>query len=195
MRFIKDEIRILGFDDAPFKPRSNEKILVIGVIYRGGNFLDGILKTEITGDGMDATESIIKLIKNSRHKDEIRVIIFKGITIGGFNLIDIKKIYNETKIPVIVITRKKPNLNKIKKALKNFVDFEERWLIVKSTGKIYKLEIKKNKSLYYQFIGLKKEEVEKIIKISSTRSLIPEPLRVAHMIASAMVKGESRGRA
>ena len=58
-----------------------------------------------------------------------------------------------------------------------------------------KVKIKKNKSVYYQFIGLERKEVEEIIQLSSTRSLIPEPLRVAHLIASAMVDGESRGRA
>ena len=58
-----------------------------------------------------------------------------------------------------------------------------------------KVEIEKNKSLYYQFIGLQRSEAEEIIRLSCTRSLIPEPLRVAHMIASAMVKGESKGRA
>ena len=67
--------------------------------------------------------------------------------------------------------------------------------ILYHTGKIYKIEIKKNKSLYYQFIGLRKDEAERVIRLSCTRSLIPEPLRVAHLIASAIVKGESKGRA
>jgi len=57
------------------------------------------------------------------------------------------------------------------------------------------MKIEKNKNIYYQFKGLSKEEVEKIIKLSCTRSLIPEPLRVAHLIASALIKGESGGRA
>ncbi|MEM5793284.1 MAG: DUF99 family protein [Candidatus Aenigmatarchaeota archaeon] len=192
---IKKEIRILGFDDSPFRPRSGEKIPVIGVIYRGGNFLDGILKCEITVDGLDATENIVKLINSSRHKEEIRVIMFKGVTIGGFNLIDIKEIFEKTKIPVIVITRKKPNLKKIKNALMNFSDWKERLDLIRRAGKIYKMEIKKNKNLYYQFIGLKRGEVDEILKISCTRSLIPESLRVAHLIASAIVKGESKGRA
>ena len=195
MRSIKQEIRILGFDDAPFKPRSHEKVLVIGVIYRGGNFLDGIIKTEITGDELDATKRIIQVVNKSRHKEELRVLMFKGITIGGFNIIDIKKLYEKTDLPIIVIARKKPNLKKIKKALKNFDDFEKRWEFIRNAGKIYKMKIKKNKSLYYQFIGLKRDEVEKIISLSCTRSLIPEPLRVSHLIASAMVKGESKGRA
>ncbi len=195
MRSIKKEIRILGFDDAPFKLRSHEKVLVIGVVYRGGNFFDGVIKTEITGDELDATDKITEIVNKSRHREELRVLMFKGVTIGGFNIIDIKKLYEKTNLPVIIITRKKPDLEKIKKALRNFDDFERRWKFIRNAGKIYKIEIEKNKSLYYQFIGLQRNEVEKIISLSCTRSLIPEPLRVAHMIASAMVKGESKGRA
>jgi len=90
---------------------------------------------------------------------------------------------------------KKANLGKIKKALENFEDFEKRWNCIKNAGKIYEMELKKDKKLYYQFIGLEKDQVEKIIKLSCVRSLIPEPLRVAHLIASGVVRGESHGRA
>lgn len=195
MKAIKNEIRILGFDDAPFKPRSHEKIPVIGVIYRGGNFFDGVIKSEVTGDELDATDNLTEVINKSRHKEELRVLMFKGVTIGGFNIIDLEKLYRNTNLPIIIVTRKRPNLVKIKNALKNFNDFEKRWEFIINAGKIYKMEITKNKNLYYQFIGLEKNEVEKIIKLSCTRSLIPEPLRAAHLIASAIVKGESKGRA
>jgi len=57
------------------------------------------------------------------------------------------------------------------------------------------MKLEKNKNIYYQFKGLKRKEVEKIIRLSCTRSLIPEPLRVAHLMASALIKGESGGRA
>lgn len=195
MRSIKKEIRILGFDDGPFKPRSKEKVLVVGAIYRGGNFFDGLMRTEVTCDSLDATDKIAEVVNNSRHKQELRVLMFKGVTIGGFNIIDIKSLSQKTHLPIIIVSRKKPNLKKILEALKNFHDFKERWEFIRNAGKIYKVEIKKNKNLYYQFIGLQKDEAEKIIKLACTRSLIPEPLRVAHLIASAMVKGESKGRA
>jgi uncharacterized protein len=37
--------------------------------------------------------------------------------------------------------------------------------------------------------------VGKIIRLSSTRGNIPEPLRVAHLIATGIILGESRGKA
>ena len=39
------------------------------------------------------------------------------------------------------------------------------------------------------------ETAKEVIRLSSTRGCIPEPLRVAHLLATAFVKGESYGRA
>jgi len=195
MRSVKKEIRIVGFDDAPFIPRTKGKVPIIGTVFRGGNYMDGAFKIEVSIDGMDATKTLIKLLNQSKHKEQLRIIMLKGITFGGFNMIDISKLYNETNLPVIVVNRKKPDLEKIKIALKNFNDFEKRWKCVENAGKIHKMKIEKIKNIYFQFKGLSQEEVEKIIKLSCTRSLIPEPLRVAHLIASAVIKGESGGRA
>ena len=57
MRSVKKEIRIIGFDDGPFIPRSKGKVPVVGVVYRGGNYLDGILKIEVEIDGMNSTKN------------------------------------------------------------------------------------------------------------------------------------------
>lgn len=195
MRNIKREIRIVGFDDAPFIPRTKGKVPVIGVVFRGGDFLDGVFKTDVEIDGMNATDTLIKIINRSKHKEQLRVIMLNGITIGGFNMINISKLYKKTGLPVIAINRKKPNLKKIRIALQNFDDFEDRWKCIEDAGKIHKMKIEKDKNIYFQFKGLKQNEVEMIIRLSCTRSLIPEPLRVAHLIASSLIKGESGGRA
>lgn len=191
---FKPEIRILGFDDSPFD--ADEKaVAVIGVIYRGGNFLDGILRTDVEVDGLNATDKLIKLINSTRHKQQLKVLMLDGITLGGFNLVDIKELNEKTHLPVIVINRKRPNLKDVRKALKNFKDYKKRWKIVMRAGKIKVCSLKNEKKVYYQAIGLTDEEAEEIIQLSCTHSQIPEALRVAHLIATAIVKGESGGRA
>jgi endonuclease V-like protein UPF0215 family len=192
---LKSEIRILGFDDSAFTPRSKELVPVIGVIFRGGKFLDGLLRTEVLVDGNDATEKIIKLVNSTRHRQQLKVMMFDGITMAGFNMIDVKKIFEETKLPIIVINRKHPNLEKVKRALKRFEDFEERWKAVENAGEIKECYIKDFKKVYYQNIGIGDDVAREIIKLSCTRSYIPEPLRIAHIIATGIVKGESYGRA
>ncbi|HDH91359.1 MAG TPA: DUF99 family protein, partial [Candidatus Aenigmarchaeota archaeon] len=80
-------------------------------------------------------------------------------------------------------------------ALKKFKDFDKRWQIIRNAGKIKKMVTLKGKDLFYQNIGISDEETEEIINLSISRSDIPEVLRVAHIIASGIVKGESYGRA
>jgi len=192
---LKSEIRILGFDDGAFSTESKELVPVIGIIFRGGKFLDGALKTAVQVDGTDATDKLIKLINASRHKQQLKVIMFDGITLAGFNVVDVKKLSEQTKLPVIVINRKMPDLKKVKNALKNFDDFDVRWQAIEDAGKIKECRLKELKKVYYQNIAIDDELAEEVIRLSCTRSFIPEPLRVAHLIATAVVKGESYGRA
>jgi endonuclease V-like protein UPF0215 family len=191
---LKSEIRILGFDDGAFTAKSNQLVPVIGVIYRGGKILDGALKTEVLVDGSEATDKIVKLINSSRHKQQLKVIMFDGITLAGFNMVDVKEVHEKTNIPVIVINRKRPDLKKVKDALKNFVDFENRWKAVENAGEIKECLLN-DKKIFFQSIGMDDETAKEVIRLSSTRGYIPEPLRVAHLLVTAFVKGESYGRA
>ena len=54
-RSIKQEIRILGVDDSPFPAHTKEEVMLVGTVFRAGNWLDGVLSTFVEGDGMDAT--------------------------------------------------------------------------------------------------------------------------------------------
>ena len=192
-RAIKKEIRIIAWDDGPFKFKSKGKDILIGVIFRGGHFVDGLLKTEVEIDGRDATDKIVEKILKTRHKD-LRIVMLDGITFAGFNTVDIKKIYNKTRLPVIVVNRKEPNLKKFIAVLKGMKDYESRLKCVENAGPIYHLNVK-DKRIYFQSYGITKGDAEKMIKETSTMSLIPEPLRVAHLIATGFVLGESVGHA
>ncbi len=91
-RSIKKEIRILGIDDGrfEFRNRSSKLVEVIGVVYRGEYWLDGVMRTEVEIDGMDATEKITTMIANSPHYNQLRVVDLNGITLAGFSVADIK---------------------------------------------------------------------------------------------------------
>ena len=45
--------------------------------------------------------------------------MLNGITFGGFNVVDIKKLHLATKLPVLAVTHEKPDLKSIHEALKN----------------------------------------------------------------------------
>jgi len=192
-RKIKQEIRILGIDDAPFTPRTSGEVMLIGTVFRGGTWLDGVLRTQIIIDGSDATDKIVKMVCSSRNKDQLGVIMLDGITFGGFNIVNIKKIFEKTEIPVIVVMRKFPHFDKIQTALKRFKDWEKRWNRVLIAGEVHKVE--NEETIFIQTYGISLDDAKEIIKISTTRSALPEPVRAAHIIAAGVETGESKGNA
>jgi len=188
-RSVKREIRVLGVDDGVFVPQKRGKALIVGVVYRGGLWLDGVMHTEIEVDGLDATEKIASMIKSSPHYAQLRVIMLNGLTFAGFNVVDIKRLYGETGLPVIVVSREKPNLDEIKKALEKLPHKEKRWKMIENAGKLLEVNVRNTgSSIYVQLAGLNEKDARKIVRITSTRSNIPEPLRVAHIIASGITQ-------
>lgn len=190
---MKPEIRVLGLDDAPFE-RTDDEVLVVGTIFRGSNFMDGLLSTKVAIDGIDATDKIIDMVNSTRHKPQLKLIMTDGIAFGGFNVIDIKRINKETDLPVVVIIRRDPDMKKIKEALNKMEDGETKIQFMKNAGQVHVVDQKEGKT-FFQVAGIDTEDAEKLIKTTSTQGLIPEPIRVAHLIARGVVKGESSGRA
>jgi endonuclease V-like protein UPF0215 family len=186
-RVIKPEIRVLGVDDGVFIPRVEGLVPVVGVVFRGGYWLDGVMHTKIAVDGFDATSKISSMITNSPHYKQLRVIMLNGITFAGFNIVDIKTLNAETNLPVVAVTREKPDLVEIREALKHLPKSEERWNAVLNAGEISEATTRHEKEkIYMQAAGITGEDAQKILRLTSTRSNIPEALRVAHLIASGI---------
>ncbi|MBS3814226.1 DUF99 family protein [Candidatus Bipolaricaulota bacterium] len=187
---LKKHSKVIGWDDGPFEFGEREMVPLVGVVTRGGDQVDGVLKTEVEVDGLDATTTLITTINGSKHSQELQLIILDGITFGGFNVVDIKKLANETDIPVLAVTRKKFDLQAIKKALGNLANFERRWEAVLNAGDSDYAKVRGSK-IYFQTASLSVEEAKQAISITTTYSSLPEPVRLADMIARAIVSGES----
>ena len=186
-RVIKPEIRVLGVDDGAFTPHVKGLVPVVGVVFRGGYWLDGVMHTKVNVDGFDATDKIASMIITSPHYKQLRVIMLNGVTFAGFNIVDIKKLNTKTKLPVIAVTRDKPNFTEIHEALKNLPKSEKRWKATLNAGKTFEVSTRnKSEKVYMQIFGIFEEDAKKILRLTSTRSNIPEALRVAHLIASGI---------
>jgi endonuclease V-like protein UPF0215 family len=187
-RSIKPEIRVLGVDDGVFPPRTEGVADVVGVVYRGGYWFEGVMRTEITIDGLDATEKIADMIKSSPYYAELRVVFLDGVTFAGFNVVDITALFNKIKLPIIAVVQKKPNMEEIRSALENLPDFEIRWRAIENAGKIMGVETRRGENpVYMHTTGILRMDAEEIMKMTSVRSNIPEALRVAHITASGLM--------
>jgi endonuclease V-like protein UPF0215 family len=159
------------------------------VVCRGGTQIDGVITTKIKVDGSDVTESLARATNESKHREQLRLIMLDGITFGGFNIVDIGKLHEKTGLPVIVIIRERPDMKSIEKSLSKFRDSRRRWELIKKAGKVKSFEVrnrvlKGRKAIYYQNMGLDDHTCEKIINLTAVHSVTPEPVRIAHLIAS-----------
>ncbi|MBI2652724.1 DUF99 family protein [Candidatus Woesearchaeota archaeon] len=186
---FKKEIRVIGVDDSPFNKFKDLKILVVGVIMRGGSWVDGILSTNVRVDGDDSTKKLIEMINKCKFKPQLQCIFLDGIAVAGFNVIDVKELNKKTNLPVITVIRRMPDIDNIKGTLIK-INKKEKIKLIEKAGNVVRID-----NIFVQLTGIDLEEAKKILKIVCTRSLIPEPLRLAHLIASGVTVGESKGRA
>lgn len=187
LRFIKPEIRIVGVDDGFFLPHTHGKCDVIGVVFRGGYWLDGVMRTQIKIDGMDATEKIGGMIVNSPHHGQLRVVMLDGVTFAGFNIVDTSQLHEIVNLPIIAVTREKPNFDDIQKALKNLSFSKERWKVIADGKDVTEVSMRDGKKIVYmQAVGIELDIAKRVVRSTATRSNIPEALRVAHLIASGL---------
>ena len=186
---VKKEIRVIGIDDSPFDKFKDSKILIVGVVMRGGSWIDGILSTKVDVDGNDSTKKIIEMVNKCKFKPQLQCIFLDGIAVAGFNVIDVKELSKKTKLPVIIIIRRKPDIENIKKTLVK-IKKQQKIKLIEKAGNVIQVD-----DIFVQLIGIELEHAKKILKIVCTRSLIPEPIRLAHLIAQGVTFGESKGRA
>ncbi len=190
---IKPEIRIIGIDDSSLH---TDRVMIVGAVFRGGEWLDGVLRSHITKDGTDATDTIIRMVTESKHFGQVRVLMLDGITYAGFNVVDITAVFEKSGIPVIAVMRDYPDLERMRAALEHLPDPETRWEVIKRAGEIHKVVTREGGNpVYLQYYGIDLEDAREIVRMSSTHSNIPEPLRAAHLIATGIVCGESTGKA
>ena len=177
MRGIKREFRILGVDDAPFDNTDSECALIC-TVFRGGEFLDGVLSCIIEKDGLNVTEKLSRCVTGSAHHEQLQAIMLEGITFGGFNVVSITELSDKTGLPVIAIMRRKPDLKSFRDAIRKLPHSRKRLAKVEAAGKIMKCG-----EVFFQCAGIKPELAREVIKVSTTHSKIPEPIRAAHLIA------------
>jgi len=186
---LRKEIRVIGFDDASFDKFNDTQTLLIGVVYRGGQFMDGVVSSIIDIDGDNATSVMIQLVQSCKFQPQLRCILLDGIAVGGFNIIDTQQLAEQTGIPVLIVIRDYPDIQSMHAALKK-LEMERKITLLNKAGPIEQVN-----KVYVQRINLSSEEAKEILDITCTHSHLPEPLRIAHLIGQGIMMGESKGRA
>lgn len=163
------------------------------MVARLPGYVEGVLSAPVKVDGDDATASIAKMVSQSRFLEQVRCVMLDSPCMAGFNVVDVEALHAEIGLPVLTVSRDEPDFAKIEEALrKHFPDWERRLALLKRPGFATR-ELKHR--VFVRAVGMPEREAEVVIAKSVVRGAIPEPIRLAHLIASGVAKGESRGPA
>ena len=197
---MKPQFRVLGIDDGPFT-FEDRTVPVVGVVVRKG-YVDAVLRTAVEVDGTDATSALALLVETSGYGTQLEAVMLDGACLGGFNVVDMEELHRLTSLPVITVTRDKPDMARIRRALEMLgrtskygrgpiPDWKERLARLERTRLV---EVGTgHKPVHVGFAGIDEPDAKGIVTGSTIRGSIPEPLRLAHLIARAYVTGKSKG--
>jgi uncharacterized protein len=190
---LKDQARVLGIDDGPFV-KGQAFVPLAGVLVCPPNYVEGVMISSCAVDGNDADDAILRMVSGSRFREQVRAIMIDGVALGGFNVVDIKELSEALNAPVITVSRDQPDLGAIEKALKaHFPDWERRLdIIVRHNVREVKLF---EGQAFIASVGIEDKEADALVRRCTVRGCLPEPIRLAHLVATALVRGESKGKA
>lgn len=179
---MKPEVRTIGWDDSPHT-RSDGRVPVVGIHMRGHSRVEGILLTDVERDGDDATNRIARCLAESGLRGT-RALLLDGASFGGFNVVDLEGLAEESGVACLAFTKGVPDLDGMRAALGNVPNPEGKWALL---SKRRNLTIQTGTSpVTVSYAGMSREEAVELLAVTTARGLVPEPLRLAHMVAAVV---------
>ncbi len=180
---------VLGIDDGPFEKHVSHTVPIVGVTMEGSDLVEAVATTEFTVDGEGVTEFLAEWIGGLRVLRALQGVFLGGITIAGLAVVDVEELASRLAVPVLVVNRKDPRNHRLAEALQA-AGLRHRLAIVERAPEAFPVEDR----LFAAQAGADREIAAELVRATRRKSELPEPLRLAHLIARAIVTGESRGR-
>jgi uncharacterized protein len=216
-------LNVIGFDDGPFDREHRGDVLLVGAMCSGTR-LDGVVAGRIRRDGADAARRMVQVLRASQFGESVQAVMLQGIAVGGFNVVDIHGLAKALDVPVLVVVRRPPDMAGVRRALFSDVPHARprvpgavrKWKLIEAAGSLEPLGASRRSQkkhakdakaapsgiattaprLWIQRAGgLSLEDARRLVTATTLHGNIPEPLRLAHLIAGGVTTGRSRGRA
>jgi uncharacterized protein len=180
---------VLGIDDGPVeKHASGATTPIVGVMMEGADLFEAVAVTRFSVDGEDATGFLADWIGSLRFRPSLQGVVFGGITIAGLGVVDVRALSERLELPVMTVNRRPPIDPPLLAALRS-AGFPQRIATVEAAP-----PARFATGLYVSAAGAQPERIDALLTAAIGKSGLPEPLRIAHLVARALATGESRGK-
>jgi len=171
-------------DDGAFA-RDDRYAPIAAVVVSLPEQLEAVRVGRVRVDGTDGTARVIALLRSLGSLEGIRAVLLDGAVVGGFNVLDLDAIARATRVPVVAVTRRPPDFGKIARAL-------HRWFPRTAARRLRLLRRHRlgrvptaGEPILAAASGCTAADAAWLVRRATIRGYWPEPLRLAHLVASA----------
>jgi endonuclease V-like protein UPF0215 family len=180
---------VLGIDEGPFDKFESPSVPLVAVMMEGPDRVEAVAIRRFPVDGEDVAAFLADWIGGLRCRPALHGVLFSGITLAGLAILDVEELARRTGLPVVVVNRRPPVDARLIGALET-AGLSHRKAILARAPVSRRLDA----GLYAAWAGADRETAADLVERTLAKSALPEPLRLAHLIARAIATGESRGR-
>jgi len=169
-----------------FGPNSTKSILS-GIVMRRDFVIDDFVFGSATLGGNDATDSILKMY-DELDRPDVSYVLISGLIVSMYNIVDIKKLFDYTKIPIIGVSYN-DSLG-IEDALRHYFpnSFESKISQYRKLGKREKITLHTCYDVFVRVEGCALNDVKHLLDDLTLNGSIPEPVRASQLLAKTLFK-------
>ena len=163
--------------------------VLAGIVMRRDFVIDGFVLGRATIGADDATDAIISMYERLSRQD-ISFMVLSGLIISMYNIIDLKRLWESISVPVIGVTYGESD--GIEDAIKHHFPNSYGYKIsqYQKLGLRNKILLHTNHHIYLRTEGCETNEAKKLLDAFTLQGAVPEPLRVAQLLAKAVLGRE-----
>ena len=169
-----------------FRQHSTDSIFS-GIVMRRDFIIDGFVFGSATLKGDDATNTILDMYDELQRPD-ISYVLISGLIVSMYNIINIKKLYNSLKIPIIGISYN--DSTGIEDTLKHHFpnSFESKITSYHKLGKREKITLNTSYDLFVRKEGCTLSDAKHLLNEVTLHGSVPEPIRVSQLLARTLLQ-------
>ena len=178
---------IRGLAIAESFSHDSKKSILSGIVMSTDLIIDGFVMGHSTVGGDDATDAILEMYKRLDRPD-VSFLLISGIVISFYNIVDLKRISEETGLPVIGVTYEESE--GIEDAIKHhFPDsYKSKLAEYSKLGSREKITLHTSHNLYIRKEGCTILEVKQLLDKITLQGSVPEPLRIGQLLANTLLR-------
>jgi uncharacterized protein len=174
----------VAVDDGAFA-RTDPIAPIAAVVLSAPAYVESVRTDRVRVDGRDATNRVLSVVRATGPLDGVRALLLDGAVLGGFNVLDLDRLHGRLGMPVVALTRRPPEFERIRAALTKWFprDAARRWRLL-TAHRLFRVPTA-GRPIWAAAVGCSHADAVRLVHRTTVRGYWPEPLRLAHLVASA----------